>query len=330
MSESEAKKEAHNEVNLQLPFNNLFLNAGYVHGDNGVFKYIGTVLTTILAYFTYQVGMLMVLVYFAQQSGLNIMDTKKLEEALFNPDLIGISKNFMLVLLLGMFAFTFFIFYFAIKRIHHKPFISIITAFPRIRWNQIFFAFGIWSVVFTFMFAADYFWISPENYVFNFDVKKFIVLFIISVLFLPVQSALEEILFRGYLMQGLALLSKNGIFPLMMTSLLFGMAHMNNPEAKEFGMSIMLPYYSLFGLFLGLLALWNNGLELSIGIHVANNVLSSLLITSESTVLQTDALFVAKSQNPVNDFILWILGAIVTLLIFQYKYRFKNHIQLLK
>ncbi|GIV27919.1 MAG: abortive infection protein [Bacteroidia bacterium] len=318
------------EIRLELPFKNLFLNAGFVSGDNSITKYISTILLTIFAYFSYQILMGIVLIYFAQKNGVNIYDTQTLARVLLNPEALGISKNFMLVLLLGMFVFTFWTFYVAVKRIHQKNFISVITAYPDVRWSRVFFAFGAWAVIFLLMFLIDYLIVSPDNYVLNFDASKFVVLFVISIIFLPLQTSFEEIFFRGYLMQGLALVFKNGYMPLLLTSLLFGLAHMNNPEAQKFGAFIMLPYYSLFGLFLGVLALWNNGLELSIGIHAANNILSSLLITSKNSVLQTDALFIIQKENPVNDFLLWIGGAVVTLIIFIAKYQFKNLNQHLK
>lgn len=315
---------SNDEIKVVLPFKNLFLNAGFISGDNSIAKYISTILITIFAYFSYQILIGVILIYFAQKNGVNIYDTQTLARVLLNPEALGISKNFMLVLLLGMFVFTFWAFYVAVKRIHQKSFISVITAFPDIRWGRVFFALGVWSVMFVGMFLIDFIFLSPENYKLNFDATKFTVLVIISMLFLPIQTSFEEIFFRGYLMQGFALMFKNGYIPLLFTSLLFGLAHMNNPEAEEFGALIMLPYYSLFGLFLGVLALWNNGLELSIGIHAANNILSSLLITSKNSVLQTDALFVIQKENPVNDFLLWIGGAIVTLIVFMLKYQFKN------
>lgn len=329
MSE-ESLENKQESVTIQLPFNNLFLNAGFINGDNSPVKYIIVILTSIFAYFVYQLFMMMILVYYAQQNGANIMDVKVLERLLLQPTEFGISKNLLFTLLLGMFAFTFWVFYMSIKKIQHKNLISVITAFPQIRWNRVLFSFAIWSVVFLMMFVADYVWLSPENYVLNFDVSNFLALLLISIVFLPIQTSFEEIFFRGYLMHGFSLVFKNGLIPLLFTSLLFGLAHINNPETQSFGLSIMLPYYSLFGMFLGLLALWNNGLELSIGIHTANNILSSLLITSKSSVLQTDAIFLIKNENPVNDFILWMAGAIITLFLFQFKFKFKNHIQLLK
>jgi len=319
-----------NQEQIQLPFNNLFLNAGFISGSNKLSAYIFTFLVTVFAYFSYQLLMMFVLVFIAQQNGINIYDTDELKKIIMHPDAIGLSRNFMLALLLGMFAFTFLSFYFSVKKIHGKTFLSVITSYPKIRWNQIFFAFGIWGFVLIVSFLIDYLWLNPEDYIWNFDLSRFLGLLLISIIFIPIQSSFEEIFFRGYLMQGISIGTKNGVFALVFTSLLFGLAHMSNPEVEEFGAWIMLPYYSLFGLFLGLLALWNNGLELSIGIHIANNLISSLLVTSKNTVLQTDALFIVKQEDVMGEFFAWLIMASITFLIFQYKYKFKNHLQLLK
>jgi membrane protease YdiL (CAAX protease family) len=147
---------------------------------------------------------------------------------------------------------------------------------------------------------------------------------------MPIQTSTEEFIFRGYLVQGLAVIFKNGIVPVILTSLLFGIVHMANPEAKTFGWMIMLPYYTLFGLFLGLITLLDEGMELSLGIHCANNLISSLLITSPNGVLQTDSIFESKTEDPAEEFILWIIMAIITFTIFWLKYRWKNFNLMLK
>ena len=63
-------------------------------------------------------------------------------------------------------------------------------------------------------------------------------------------ASVEELMFRGYLMQGFGLAFKNGIAPLIITSVLFGLMHASNPEAKVHGLAIMMPYYMFFGAFL--------------------------------------------------------------------------------
>ncbi len=329
MNDSSEKK--HSDIDsIKLPFNNLFINAGYLNGSNSASKYISTIIVTILAYFTYQIFMMAILIYFAYQHGVNIYDTKALQTGLFNPDFIGVSKNIMLILLLGMFVFTFYAFILMIKRVHKKPLLSVVTAHLNFRFSRFFFAFSVWSIILLATFFIDYFVLSPNNYELHFNLGNFFILTILSILFLPIQTSFEEVFFRGYLLQGISLASKNILVAAVVTSVLFGLAHMSNPEAQEFGSNIMMPYYTLFGLFLCLLAIWNQGLELSIGIHAANNILSSLLISSKSSVLQTDALFYIKTENPSQDFIVWIISASIAFIIFQYKYRFKNHLLLLK
>ena len=79
---------------------------------------------------------------------------------------------------------------------------------------------------------------------------------------IPIQTSLEEYIFRGYLMQGFAGMFKNRWAPLLMTSLIFGSLHMFNPEVEKLGYGIMV-YYIGTGLFLGILSLMDEGIELS-------------------------------------------------------------------
>jgi membrane protease YdiL (CAAX protease family) len=79
--------------------------------------------------------------------------------------------------------------------------------------------------------------------------------------FIPFQAAFEEVLFRGYLMQGFAAILKNRWFPLVMTSVLFGLMHAFNPEVKEFGFLTMMPQYILFGLIFGAITILMTGLK---------------------------------------------------------------------
>ncbi len=126
------------------------------------------------------------------------------------------------------------------------------------------------------------------------------------------------------------MLFKNGIIPVIVTSLLFGLVHMTNPEVEKHGWGIMLPYYSLFGLFLGLLTLLDEGLELALGIHFANNFTSGLLITSPNNVLKTDAIFIAQTEDPASELLAWLVLAAIAFIIFWLRYRWKNFNLILK
>lgn len=90
-------------------------------------------------------------------------------------------------------------------------------------------------------------------------------------------------------MQGLAVTFKNRWLPLIITSVGFGLLHGLNPEVDKLG-PIMMVFYIGTGLVLGIMTLMDDGLELALGFHAANNMFTALLVTSDWSALQTDAL----------------------------------------
>jgi hypothetical protein len=110
-----------------------------------------------------------------------------------------------------------------------------------------------------------------------------------------------------------------------MTSLIFGSLHVFNPEVLKMGYVIMI-YYIGTGLFLGVLTLMDEGMELSLGFHAANNLIGALLITSDWSVFQTHSIFKDMSEPSAGfDVILPIVVIYpILLLIFSKKYGWKN------
>ena len=147
---------------------------------------------------------------------------------------------------------------------------------------------------------------------------------------MPIQTGLEEVIFRGYLIQGLSQIFKNGIIPLIITSLLFGLAHMSNPEVRAYGWPVMLTYFVGFALFMGALTLLDEGLELAFGIHFANNIISSVMINEPNSVIKTYSIFEAKTSNPYAEIVLWFCLAFITFAVFWMKYRWTNFKLILK
>lgn len=323
MDSNEIQKEK------KLPFNNLFLNAGFVNGQNEWWMYFFGICAAMLGYFIFQLLMLFPLINAAISNGVSLADIQAKPEILFNPDKTGINKNLLLALLFSMFVFALIGLLLVVKKLHKKTILSIITAYDKFRYTRFFFGFGIWAILVVVITVGGYF-INKEDIAIQFDPASFGVLLLVTVVLMPIQTSTEEILFRGYMVQGLSQIFKNGIIPLLITSLLFGAVHMSNPEAKTYGWMTMLPYYTVFGFFLGAITLLDEGLELAMGIHCANNLISSLLITSPNGVLKTDAIFVAKTENPIGEFVIWLIMAVITFIIFWQKYRWKNFNLLIK
>ena len=97
------------------------------------------------------------------------------------------------------------------------------------------------------------------------------------------------------MMQGIGIMAKNKWMPLLITSVLFGMMHLGNPEVGKLGYGIMV-YYIGTGLFLGILTLMDEGLELALGFHAANNLLGALLVTADWTAFQTNSIYKDMSE----------------------------------
>ena len=177
----------------------------------------------------------------------------------------------------------------AVKFVHQRSIVSLTTGRERIDVKRIVFSFLLWSVVVVFFVCVQYL-IMPESLLFNFQLKDFLLLLVLGVVLIPLQTSFEEYMFRGYLMQSLGVLSRNRWFPLLFTSVLFGVMHISNPEVAKLGYSLLI-YYISTGFFLGIITLMDDGIELSLGFHAANNLISALLVTSDWQVFQTYSLF---------------------------------------
>ncbi|MCK7590543.1 CPBP family intramembrane metalloprotease [Subsaxibacter sp. CAU 1640] len=195
-----------------------------------------------------------------------------------------------------------------VKFLHKQTMTSVTTSRKKIDWKRIWFAFFFWGILSSGLVIADYY-MSPEDYAFNFQLERFAILAVIAIALIPIQTSLEEYIFRGYLMQGFGTLAKNKWFPLIMTSVIFGGLHLFNPEVKTLGYSIMV-YYIGTGLFLGIMTLMDEGMELALGFHAANNLFTALLVTADWTAFQTHSVLKDISE-PELGFIDLILPVFV-------------------
>ncbi|MCK8480756.1 CPBP family intramembrane glutamic endopeptidase [Psychroserpens algicola] len=237
-----------------------------------------------------------------------------------------LDPNLFLFLALLSFAVGFIGLYIAVKALHSQKLTSVATSRKKLDWKRIWFAFIFWGVISSGLVLIDYFFLSPESYEYNFEMKRFLILAVIAIVLIPIQTSLEEYIFRGYLMQGFGMLAKNRWFPLLMTSVIFGLLHIANPEIDKLGYSLLI-YYIGTGLFLGIMTLMDEGTELALGFHAANNLFTALLVTANWTAFQTHSILkdVAEPKLEFIDMILpvFIIFPII-LFIFSKVYKWNN------
>ncbi|WP_299064121.1 CPBP family intramembrane glutamic endopeptidase [uncultured Polaribacter sp.] len=237
---------------------------------------------------------------------------------------LGINNNLFLFLMILMFLFGLIALIIGVKYIHKRTVTSLVTSRKKIDWKRFWFGFVTWGIVASVVIVIGIF-ISPENYVWNFKPIPFFILLAISFLFLPFQTSFEELLFRGYFMQGLGILAKNRWLPLILTSVCFGLLHGANPEVQKLG-NISMVFYIGTGFFYGITTLMDEGTELSLGLHAINNIVAAFFVTTNWTVFQTDALYVDTSEPSVGwemFFPVFVLYPLM-LFVFSKKYGWKN------
>ncbi len=282
----------------------------------------------------------------------------------------ALDSNLFLFLVLLSFVIAFVGLWVAVKTLHQQKMVTVVTSRKSLDWKRILFAFVFWGVISSGMVLLDYFYLSPEGYEFNFEPSRFLILVIIAVALIPIQTSLEEYVFRGYLMQGFGTATKEKYFPfaflisfltipmfiilnikesigyshngllllvvilvglvifqiikknsgfesnafnklrnicqrnwipLVITSSIFGLLHIANPEVGKLGYGLMV-YYIGTGLFLGIMTLMDEGTELALGFHAANNLFTAILVTSDWTAFQTHSILKDVAE-PKLDFI---------------------------
>lgn len=173
---------------------------------------------------------------------------------------------------------------------HERPCVSLINAEAAINFRRILqggFAYAGISMVWVFIDV----WIYPAHYAWQFDPMQWFPLLIFSLLLVPIQTSIEELLFRGYIMQGLRLLTRHSFVIVIVSSLLFSMIHWGNPEMGRGAFVWGALNYFTWGIIFAVITLKDNGLELAFGVHAANNIVSSVLVTTPDSVIQTPAMY---------------------------------------
>ena len=236
----------------------------------------------------------------------------------------SIPSNLRLFLLLLSFVAVVPGIWLVVKKLHDLPIMSILSSRKKIDLERVMYSFMLWgSIVSAFVFIE--YSLSPESYEINFKLKEFLILAVIAILFIPIQTSVEEIVFRGYLMQGFGHWLNSRFMALFLSSVVFGSLHLANPEITALGYEFIFLYITV-GFLLGIMTLMDDGLELALGFHAANNLIAALLVTADWTVFQTESILIDISEPSlgITDFIAPFVVYPILLAIFARKYSWTN------
>ena len=217
----------------------------------------------------------------------------------------------------------------ATRLFHKKKLIKFITSRANIDYDKILIAMVIGFIFMSYeIFLLDV--NAFDNIRFNSpSINVFLILLLFAIILTPIQCAFEEVLFRGYLLQGLSLKIKNIFFLCLSNGILFMIPHLLNPEPWEYGLSGYVFHLTFAGMFYSYLVIKDNGSEISIGLHAINNLYIALIISTEVSVMQTPSLFVFKETSfdyGIGQIIYTIFSFSLLYTIFSTKYGWDKNI----
>jgi len=260
-------------------------------------------------------------------TGKAATDPSVISELATNPNdftVLGLDPNLSFMMMLFPFVAGLAAFCLLVRPLHERTLMETINGRKRFRWSRFFISGLVW-IVLSVIYLIIYLKVDPSNFSLNSPpVKTLLILVIISLVFIPFQAAFEEVLFRGYLMQGFAVLFRNRWLPVILTSLFFGLMHAFNPEVKEFGFFTMIPQYMVFGLVFGIVAVADDGIESAIGAHTANNIFLCIMVTHKSSALQTSAVYEQLNIFPRGEFVALLITGILFIIILGVLFKWKD------
>jgi uncharacterized protein len=133
----------------------------------------------------------------------------------------------------------------------------------------------------------------------------------VALVLTPLQTTTEELVFRGYVMQGLGLIVKAPAGVAVLSAIIFALPHLLNPEVQQHGPVLLGASYFVIGLLLAAVTLRDGRLELAIGVHAANNLLLVLVANYDGSVLESESIFTARELDPPYSLITLSIGALL-------------------
>ena len=219
------------------------------------------------------------------------------------PLLDFVAINFSIFMMLAGLAVT-------VTLIHRRPLRSLVTSDARVDWRRAGRGALVWAGVGVAILVMEHL-LFPARYYLSFDPERFLPFLAAVLVLTPIQCATEELVFRGYAMQGLGLVTRRPALIAAASSLIFTVPHLMNPEVGQHGVLIMAANYFTIGLLLASVTLRDGRLELAIGLHTVNNVLLALVANYEGSALMTESIFTARDLDPVYSLFTLIAGALV-------------------
>ena len=214
-----------------------------------------------------------------------------------------ITINFSIIMMLGGLAV-------AMKFVHRRPLMTLVSNERVIDWKRIAHGALAWGVIGLAIALVEHL-LYPARYYVSFNAERFFLFSAVALVLTPLQTATEELVFRGYVMQGLGLIVKAPAGVAVLSAVIFVLPHLLNPEVQQHGPALLGASYFVIGLVLAAVTLRDGRLELAMGAHAANNLLLVLVTNYEGSVLESESIFTARELDPAYALITLTIAALL-------------------
>ena len=212
----------------------------------------------------------------------------------------------LLALLLLSFAPAMVGVWLAVRFLHGRPFLSLITPYGRISWGRLAIGFAVWFAI-AGGFGLIEALLHPGRYQPNPEPLSVLPFLLLATLLIPVQAGAEELVYRGYLLQGMGLLIRHPLPAAVLNGLLFALPHASNPEVSAGFVEVLLIYF-LAGFFWALITLRSGTLELALGAHTANNLFTAVVANYTTTAIPTRSFFAITEMDATYQLVTLVVG----------------------
>ena len=211
----------------------------------------------------------------------------------------------------------------AVRVLHKKTLTQVVTGRKTFDYNRVVYAIWVGFLLHSALLILDVLFIHTEITFRSPSFSEYITFFLFAIVLTTYQAGFEEIFFRGYLLQGLSLIARNRVVITIVSSVLFVLPHLANPEPFEYGFAPYATSLFMFALFMTVIVLVDGGIELAIGYHALNNLWIGLIANTEVTALQTPSLLIVPIERYAMfpDVPVHLIVYIVFLVILNKKYQ---------
>ncbi|MDR2145212.1 MAG: hypothetical protein LBE91_01960 [Tannerella sp.] len=238
-------------------------------------------------------------------------------------NLYNYSSNFLLGMTIPAMLIALILTVIFIRAFHDRTFPEIINGTKSVRWNRTYFAFAVGFTLMVIWGTIDHFW-HCDNCIFQPRWGKLTVLLVLSVVYAAMEGTTIELLIHGYIAQGIGAGTHSRWWALIIPAIIWGLWDITYSGFGEPGFWLLTGQSLFLGLLLGLIAILDDGIELSIGLFTADELFSHFFRAPSEELM--DSIFAGKTTDPFWELISTVIIGLIAFIIFYKKYRWNFRI----